>query len=244
MDLGKQVGPLPLGAWIAVVGGGLAIAYWQRNAGSSASGEDPNAGTSTGDGTANDSGAGGSWIAVPPPSTAPTDSGKITYESNEQWGQAAINWLIAQGYSPGISNSAITKALNGGVDISGNKMSVQEWSLWSLALTKFGAPPYPVNVPPPTSVPGTPNTPPWHPPTGGGGGTPPTNKPPTNKVPPHWDEVAKRGDTISGIAARHGKGWRETWAFNLKYRPPATAALLRARGPNLIFAGTHIWVPK
>ena len=242
MDLGKQVGPLPLGAWIAVVGGGLAIAYWQRNAGSSASGEDPSTDTSS-DGTVNDSGAGGSWIAVPPPTTG-TDSGKVTYESNEQWGQAAINWLIAQGYNPGLSSSAITKALNGGVDISGNKMSVQEWSLWSLALTKFGSPPYPVNVPPPTSVPGTPNTPPWHPPTQGGGGTPPGNKPPSTKVPPHWDEVAKRGDTVSKIAARHGKGWQETWAFNLKYRSPATIAVLKARGPNLIFAGSHIWVPK
>lgn len=241
MDLGKQVGPLPLGAWIAVVGGGLAIAYWQRNAGSAASGEDPS--TDTGDGTVNDSGAGGSWIAVPPPTTAP-DSGKITYESNEQWGQAAINWLIAQGYNPGLSSSAITKALNGGVDISGNKMSIQEWSLWSLALTKFGSPPYPVNVPPPTSVPGPPTNPPPTNGGGGGGGSTPTPKPPSNKTPPYYDVVAKRGDTISGIASRYHKSWQEVWAFNLKYRPPATVAILKARGPNLIFAGTHIWVPK
>lgn len=241
MDLGKPIGPLPLGAWVAVVGGGLAIAYWQRNAGTAASGEDPNTSdTSSGDGTANDSGAGGSWVAVPPPSTAPDDGGKITYESNEQWGQAAINWLIAQGYNPGLSSSAITKALNGGVDISGNKMSIQEWSLWSLALTKFGSPPYPVNVPPPTSVPGTPSKPPPH----NGGGTPPTPKPPSNKVPPHYDVVAKRGDTVSRIAARYNEPWQTVWAFNLKYRPPATVAILKARGPNLIFAGTHIWVPK
>lgn len=237
MDLGKQVGPLPLGAWIAVVGGGLAIAYWQRNAGSGASSDDTS--TDSEDISVEDSGAGGSWIAVPPPSTAP-DSGKITYESNEQWGQAAINWLIAQGYNPGLASSAITKALNGGVDISGNKMSIQEWSLWSLALTKFGSPPYPVNVPPPTSVPGTPTP---KPPPSGGGGTP-TPKPPSTKVPPHWIETAKRGDTISKIAARHGKGWQETWAFNLKYRSPATVAIMKARGPNLIFAGTTIWVPK
>jgi hypothetical protein len=233
IDFGKQVGPLPLGAWIVVVGGGLAIAYWQRNAGA---GQEPTIVEDTG--SPEGTGEGGSWIAVPPPTTAP-DTDKVTYESNEAWGQAAINWLIAQGYNPGLASSAITKALNGGVDISGHKMSIQEWSLWSLALTKFGSPPYPVNVPPPASVPG-PSTPkPTDPKP-----TTPTPKPPSNKVPPHYSVVAKRGDSISKIAARYHKSWQEVWNFNLKYRSPATVAVLKARGPNLIFAGTTIWVPK
>jgi LysM repeat protein len=236
MDLGKQIGPLPLGAWIAVVGGGLAITYWQRNAGSNDGGGEVPEDTGP---DANDVGTGPGWTAVPPPSTAPTDGNTPKFESNEAWGQAAINWLIAQGYSPGISSSAITKALNGGVDINGVKMSIQEWSLWSLALTKFGSPPYPVNVAPPTNVPGPINPSP-KPPTP----KPPTPKPPSNKVPPYYDVVAKRGDSVSKIAARYHKDWRTVWNFNLRYRPPATAAILRARGPNVIFAGTHIWVPK
>jgi hypothetical protein len=236
LDLGKQIGPLPLGAWIGVVGGGLAIAYWQRNAGSNDVAEEPveDAGTDV-----NDVGTGPGWTAVPPPSTAPTDGTTPKYDSNEAWGQAAINWLIAQGYSPGISNSAITKALNGGVDINGVKMSIQEWSLWSLALTKFGAPPYPVNVAPPTNVPGPINPTP-KPPTP----KPPAPKPSSTKVPAHYDVVAKSGDSVSRIAARYHKDWRTVWNFNLKYRSPATVAVLKARGPNLIFAGTHIWVPK
>lgn len=235
IDLGKQMGPLPLGAWIAVVGGGLAIAYWQRNAGSSEVEVVEDTGSPEG------VGEGPGWIAVPPPSTSPGDSDSITYESNEAWGQAAINWLIAQGYSPGISSSAITKALNGGVDIDGNKMSIQEWSLWSLALTKFGSPPYPVNVAPPTNVPG-PVTPNPDPPVVK---PPPTTKPPTgNKTPPYIEVVAKRGDSISKIASRYGKSWQEVWNFNLKYRSKATVAILKARGPNLIYAGTRIWVPK
>lgn len=238
LDLGKQLGPLPLGAWIAVVGGGLAIAYWQRNAGS---GDAVDTTTDTGEADINDVGTGPGWTAVPPPSTAPTDSTSIKYETNEAWGQAAINWLIAQGYNPGISSSAITKALNGGTDISGTKMSIQEWTLWSLALTKFGSPPYPVNVAPPTSIPGPVTQPPkppigkWPTPKPGGG---------TTRIPPYWDEVAKSGDSISKIAARHGKSWQETWAFNLKYRPASTISIMKARGPNKIFAGTHIWVPK
>ena len=150
-----------------------------------------------------------------------------------------MNWLIAQGYSPGLASSAITKALAGGVDVEGNKMSVQEWSLWSLALTHLGSPPYPVYVAPPTNVPG-PVTPPTQPPPN----DPPPSKPPTNKVPPHHEVIAKRGDSISKIAARYGKDWRTVWNFNLKYRSAATVAIMKARGPNLIFAGTRIWVPK
>jgi hypothetical protein len=30
LDLSKQVGPLPLGAWLAVVAGGLGIAWYTR----------------------------------------------------------------------------------------------------------------------------------------------------------------------------------------------------------------------
>lgn len=234
LDLGKQIGPLPLGAWIVVVGGGLAIAVWQRNSGTS---EEPEIVEDTG--SPEGVGEGPGWVAVPPPSTAPGDSDSPKYESNEAWGQAAINWLIAQGYSPGISSSAITKALNGGVDYDGKKMSIQEWSLWSLALTKFGSPPYPVNVAPPTSVPGPINPPTTPPPV-----KPPAPKPPSTKIPPYISVKAVRGDTISKIAAKHGKSWQTVWNFNLKYRNAATVAVMKARGPNLIFAGTTIWVPK
>lgn len=232
IDLGKQVGPLPLGAWIAVVGGGLAIAYWQRNAGAS---EEPEIveDVSGDEGV----GEGPGWTYVPP---TPGDAAPgVKYDSNEAWGQAAINWLIAQGYPPGVASSAITKGLSGGVDIEGNKMSIQEWALWQIALRQFGSPPYPVNVQPPKSTPGpvTPTNPP--PATNPG-----TSKPPSTRVPAHIVVVAKSGDSISKIAARYGKTWQEVWNFNLKYRSPATVAIMKARGPNLIFSGTRIWVPR
>lgn len=66
----------------------------------------------------------------------------------------------------------------------------------------------------------------------------------TSKIPPHHSVKAKRGDTISGIAARYGKSWQTVWNFNLKYRSKATQAVFRSRGPNKIYAGTTIWVPK
>jgi hypothetical protein len=234
LDFGKQIGPLPLGAWVVVVAGGLGIALYTRNSGASDAPEvveDTSADPGVGEGGS------GQWVDLNPPANT---GGTITYDSNEAWGQAAVNYLIAQGYSPALASSAITKALAGGVDIDGNKMSIQEWTLWSLALAHLGSPPYPVNVSPPTSVPGPVDT-------GGGDDTTPTPtgpKPPTNTVPAHWVEVAKRGDTISSLAAKHGKSWQETWNFNLKYRSAATVAIMKARGPNLIYAGTTIWVPK
>jgi LysM repeat protein len=241
MDLGKQIGPLPLGAWIAVVAGGLGIALWTRKQDSS-SAPTPVEDTSTDPGV----GTGGSGMFIPlnPGSTGAT--GSPTYDTNEAWGQAAITWLIAQGYQAGLANSAITKGLAGGQDTSGNKMSVQEWSLWSLALAHLGPPPTPVNVSPPTGTPG---------PVDNGGGdnttpTPPTPKPPSNKVPAHYVYTAVHGDTLSGIALKTNKqynlhnSWQDIYNFNIKYRSPATAAIIKARGPNKFYAGSTWWIPK
>jgi LysM repeat protein len=228
MDLGKQVGPLPVGAWIAVVGGGLGLAlYTSRKAPSPDTGDtvDESGGTGEGPGL----------TYVPIQGTENSDTGKPT--DNDEWGRMAIDGLIALGYPAGIVNSAITKGLMGGSDYDGNKMSIQEWSIWQIALQKFGSPPTPVNVPPPTSVPG-PTLPPDNPPPN----NPPPPKPGT--TPPHDVYVVKRGDTLSSIAKQYNTSWRVIWDFNLKYRSAATRAILKARGPNLIYAGQTFWIPK
>lgn len=239
MDLGKQMGPLPLGAWIAVVAGGLGIAVWQRK-NSAANTPVPVEDTSGVPGVG--TGGSGQWTQLPTPGAASGTGGSPVYDSNEAWSQAAIQFLIGQGYQPGISNSAITKALAGGSDIDGNKMSVQEWALWSIALTKLGPPPYPVNVSPPVSVP-TPVTPTPTPVTP----TPVTPKPPStgggNTTPRYHVYVAQHGDTLGGIAKKYGTSWQTIYNFNLKYRSPATAAIIRARGPNLFYAGSTWWIP-
>ena len=233
LDLGKQIGPLPMGAWMAVVAGGLGIALWSKQNRDGDSDETEVVEDVSG---AEGVGTGPSWTAVPPPSFAP---GGAAYESNEAWGQAAVNYLIGQGYPPGEAHAAISKALAGGEDINGNKMSLKEWTLWTMALLKLGSPPYPVVVTPPGNLPG-----PVTPPPDDTTPPPPPPGPGTTTVPPHHSVVAKRGDNISKIASKYGKSWQETWAFNLKWRNAATAAIMRARGPNLIFKGTTIWVPK
>jgi hypothetical protein len=232
IDLGKQVGPLPVGAWIVVVGGGLGIAYYT----SRQKVVEPEIVDESGD---VGKGPGGftSLVPVQPPTDA--DAGP---ETNEEWSRIAIDGMVARGYPAALVNSAITKALMGGTDYEGKKMSVQEWSIWQLALMYYGTPPQPVNVPPPTDVPG-PVIPPTQPPPN----QPPPSKPPSTRVPAHWLYTSKRGDTLSGISQKYygtPNRWRDIYNFNLKYRNAATAAIIRARGPNLFYAGSTWWVPK
>lgn len=249
MDFGKQIGPLPLGAWVAVVAGGLGIALWSRQKGA----EPPVVVEDTSGTPGVGAGGTGSWVDIGKP---PTDNtSPVGYATNEAWGQAAINWLIAQGYAPGLASAAITKALAGGEDISGNKMSIQEWSLWTLALKQLGAPPQPVNVSPPTSVPG-PVTPPTNPPPV----TPPAPKPNPNPAPTppppaqgqgRYEEwrITRQNPTLSHLVQasnrKHGTNhsWQFVWEYNLKWRSPATVAVLKARGPNVVFMNSMFEIP-
>lgn len=233
MDLGKQVGPLPLGAWIAVVGGGLGLAWYTS--------KKPTAAQDAADQATVDESGGvgtGPGLTYVPVTGETSDTGNAP-TTNDEWARIAIDGLTALGYPAALVNSAITKALMGGQDYDGNKMSIQEWSIWQLALQKFGTPPTPVNVPPPTGLPG-PVTPPSQPPPN----QPPPTKPPGTQVPAHDVYVVKRGDTLSGIAAKYHTTWQTIWNFNLKYRSPATVAILKARGPNRIYAGSTFWIPK
>ena len=149
LDLGKQIGPLPLGAWFAVVAGGLGIAAYSRNSAVDTTTPEivDDTGTTPGVGTGAVGGWDGAWTQTQPGNVY--QEPQIT--DNEAWGKAAINWLIAQGYNPAWSYAAITKALAGGRGDS--KLSVREYSLWNAALRHMGAPPYPVDIPPPSNVP-------------------------------------------------------------------------------------------
>src|SRR4051812_44683038 len=133
LDLGKQIGPLPLGAWIAVVGGGLGLAWYSQRYKSSEPEERDDVGGTPGSGV----GGGPGWIT----DKAPDDrdvAGRIT--TNEEWGRAAINHLIALNYDAILADSAIRKYLNGNVP----KPSISEYALQRMALARFGSPPYPL----------------------------------------------------------------------------------------------------
>lgn len=230
LDLGKQVGPLPLGAWIVVVAGGLGIAWYaQRNnsGGSPVAVEDTSGvpGVGTGPG----------WIAVPPPSDAPPSS---TPEptTNEDWGRAAINYLIAQGYDANMADSAIRKYL------TAEQLNPQEYSLVRYALEKLGSPPVPLPAPPPPPVvkPPSDNTPPPPPPPAQPSPAPPQIR--IHVVTP-WPT---RGSTLWGIAQMYygdGRRWVELYNANRigTTRPDGSPGFIS--NPNYLRPGDRIYVP-
>lgn len=123
LDLGKQVGPLPLGAWVAVVGGGLGLAYFANKRQSAPDDEVLLSERGVGEG-----GTPG-FIDLNPPEQ---DDEEEVEDTNSAWAFRATNWLIAQGNNPGISSNAINKF------VSGQKLNQQEQALVNMALKQFG----------------------------------------------------------------------------------------------------------
>lgn len=218
INFGKMIGPLPLGMWLVVGAGGAAVLYFTWNAQNSApetvedvSGE-PGVGTGA---------VGGGYTYQPPPEggVQPTD-----FETNEEWGRAAINWLISEGKDPGVANNAITKALQGGQDEY--RLTTQEYAMWLLALARFGAPPSPVFPTPPVTSPTTP-TPPKPPQEGPTSPPKPTSAMYIENLRPgivrvRWNPVpwAARYDVyLNGVFTTTRVRSLEYWAFR---RPPLT----------------------
>lgn len=141
LDLSKQIGPLPLGAWIAIVGGGLAFAYYtSTHAAAPAAAPDPGV-------------AAGYDAATPADTTDTTDTtgtGTTGITDNDSWGTAAVNALVARGYSATAAQTAISKYLSGG------SPNLQDTALINLAILLIGAPPsLPQSNLPTTPNPGT-----------------------------------------------------------------------------------------
>lgn len=243
MDLAQPVGPLPLGAWIAVVGGGLGLAYYSRKQSAPASpeivedtGGEPGVGTGPG------------WLAVSPPTTSAPGAPAPT--TNEEWGRQGVNYLIAQGYDANVADSAMRKYL------MSQKLSVQEYALIRLVLNKFGAapnplypvdegttptPPPPVVVPPPPVVVPPPVTQPPPPPP------PPPAPPPPTQIRIHivspWPT---KGSTLWGISEIYygtGTRWPEIYNANRigTRRPDGSPGFIS--DPNYLRPGDRVWVP-
>lgn len=135
LDLGKQVGPLPMGAWVAAVGGGLAIAYYSRKRSSA------NDGPIYADDTSADPGVGvGGLAAIGAVDTSGQAfiSNDAPITSNAQWGQKAFTLLTSTGADPTTTDNAIRNYL------SGVGLSITENSIIALALTRYGQPPEPL----------------------------------------------------------------------------------------------------
>lgn len=230
VDLGKQYGPLPLGAWVAVVGGGLGIAWYTRQRGGTQTVYTEDGSGTPGVGT----GAVSTWIQNTPPAD---DSVSKPPATNEEWARLAINYLIAQGYDPALSDTAIRKYLES------TQLSLSENALVKIALAKLGAPPVPLPAPPDQPTP---------PPASGGGGGGGTTPPPVTQPPPsqvRWVVVTpwpSKFGTLWGIAQHYyGSGAQYPRIYNANRvgvtRPDGTQGTIR--NPNLIYPGQRLWVP-
>src|SRR3954469_23196076 len=226
VDLGKQVGPLPVGAWIVVVGSGLGLAYYGYR-----QQEQPK--VSEVDNTSGDAGVGtgavGGWIQTNPQASDTID---VAVTTNEQWGVRAINWLIAQGYPSAVSDSAIRKYLAG----NDPKPSIQEFTLQGIALSRFGSPPQP--LPPSANEPPVSTPPPVT--------TPPpvkTNPPPSTKARYYTVKAwPAKGSTLWGIAEIYysqGNEWSRIFNANMAGKRRSDGKTGMITNPNLIRPG---WV--
>lgn len=188
LDLGKQVAGQPIGVWVAIVGGGLAIGwYFSKGTAEKNSADDTLVPvTEPGVGT-----GGGQFIYDPPTSVENPANNAIT--DNATWGRRAINWLIAEGYDPGTAQSAVSKFLNG------TNRTLTEQTLINLALIEFGTPPEEVQLPE------TPVTPP-----------PTTPKPPPSAAKPYVLHRVAPGENITSIARKYNTSWWNIFVANDK----------------------------
>jgi nucleoid-associated protein YgaU len=191
---------IPKPAWIVIVGGGLAYGYYRYRNGASTPAvtegdpnADPNAAAAL---NAVGNGAVGGYVDNSTP--APT-SNAIT--DNASWGRAATNELIAEGYDPAVSDSAVRKYL------ASASLSVSEYALIKVVLLKFGTPPEALPnlpaAPPTTPVAPPPQAPPPVSP-------PPPPPPAPAAAPAHVYYTVVPGDSLSKIAARYPQAWI-TW---------------------------------
>jgi nucleoid-associated protein YgaU len=239
-DFGKMIGPLPLGAWLAVTAGGVGIVMWQRRSGGAEVPQEPQDDTSgvpgVGDGSV------GGWSPTGPVgSSTPGDTTPVlNITDNDSWAKVAANWLISQGYDATVSASAISKYT------SAEPMSVTEYVLVGRALAHFGVPPTP--LPAPIQVPTTAPPivkPPVKPPVV----KPPPPKPqPTKPVPgkpaPHYRYyVVRKGDNLSKIAKAYHTNWQTLYNLNRAGKRRKDGKLGMIVNPNLIRPGWQIILP-
>ena len=236
IDFGKQVGPLPLGAWAVIVAGGLYFAYMSsqtNRAGGSDAAELLVPKNTSADPGVGEGGSGMYWSNVAPP----TQAGNVAPEpiTNEEWAKKAINHLIAQGYDAAVADSAIRKYVNADA-----QLDAQEYTLIRIALAALGAPPVPLPSPqfaPPTIIPPKVTAPPATP--------APTPKPapkPAPKPQVKYYTVVK-GDTLSKIAKKYRTTWPTIYNLNrvgVKRKDGSRGII---SNPNLIYPGQRLVLP-
>ncbi len=241
IDFGKPIGPLPLGAWIVVVGGGLGYGYYKRKT-SPITAIAPQ--TATGSGTSQSGVGAGTFDPGPgfanagsvtsvAPTTGPT--------TNEEWVIQGINYLIAQKYDPNLADQSLRDY------IQGKQLTPAEYALIGIVLARFGSVPQPLPDAPPAPV-----VPPQAPPPV----VPHPGPPAPTPAPPKPHGTALRYvivlpwpsklSTLTGIAqAYYGRKdeWHDIYNANKigLTRPDGSHGFIS--NPNYLRPGDRLWVP-
>lgn len=191
-QLGKMVGPLPLGAWIAIVGGGLGYALYTQRTAPAPVDEEPGRATGTDEGVG--MGGSGQWIDLSPP--PPSEAAANTIVTNDDWGRAALNILIAKGQDPATASQAVGKYIGGLLTAK----DIQEWAMIRIAMATLGSPPLPIN-----NTGGSPTTP-----------IPAAPKPsaPTSTNNGYVYHTVVKDDSIASLAKRYDTTPFDIWGMN------------------------------
>lgn len=231
-DLGKMIGPLPVGAWVAVVGGGVGLAYLANRRRGAAPAVAPGAdqadpGTPTG---------GAIGLPGAPITAAPGDSptpAKPT--TNDEWVAAGTRELVGRGYGALLVQTALTKY------VLGEKVTPEEQSVIESALRIVGPPPFtpPLSpTPVPTRPPLRPSPMPRPTPMPRPKPPPPVHAPPPIRPPqPKPVHIVGAGETLTSIAKKYygdGNLWRRIYDANLATIGP---------NPSLIHPGQTLAIP-
>lgn len=140
--LHKQIGPLPVGGWVLVVGAGVGFAYW-RNKRTPTTTQAPDTQGFTDPSAGNPLQMLGLLEALNRGGTGQPTAGAT---DNNSWYQNATRNLLAKGYVPSLIDTALRKYMQG------MSLSTSENAIVELALQFAGPLPYP--PPPPTTTPG------------------------------------------------------------------------------------------
>lgn len=212
-NLGKMVGPLPLGAWVGVTGGGLGLAYLARRQGAATATTRTVSPAADAAGAPASGFAGGGAVNLPtgasPPATPATPT-PVSPEiiTNDDWLGVATRLLIGRGYGAYTTQQALERYLRG------EQLTAEQAAIVESAMQLQGPPPFsPVAAPPPlpaappvSQAPLPPQAPP--PPA-----PPPAPPPPPDAgaaIPnfPSWVNL-NPGETVIGLlpSPEPGGGW-------------------------------------
>lgn len=233
-DMGKMIGPLPLGAWIVVGGVGVGIAWYIRRGSSGSETPTEVEDTSGVPGVGVGGGGGAGWISTPPPDTSGdgTGSGNGEPTTNGEWGQAAIRWLVSRGYEAAAVDQAVRRYLGG------EAISAVERIMISEAITRLGPVPELLPAAPELPKPETPKP------------EEPKPKPTTPKPAPPKPKVryytVKRGDTLWDIAVKYyknGADYGRIYNANRKGKKRADGTNGMISNPKVISPGWKLIIP-